>query len=144
MSDNKEIVAMIEFQFDHIGVAVFNIEAGIADYQLLGYHILGGIKSVEVFKANAAYMTLEGSPTIELLEPTSDDSPVAKILKQRGAGTYHTCYGVKRITDAMSYLREKAFLPLGKPVPGPGLDNALTVFLYKKSIGLIQLVEKDE
>ena len=130
----------MEFKFDHIGIAVFSIDDATREYQTMGYEV-GGAKLVEVFKAKAAYAHKEGSPVIELLEPTDDNSPVAKMLKQRGAGPYHTCFGVEDIAEAIKYMREQSYMPLGRPVPGPGLGNALTVFMYKKSVGLIQLVE---
>lgn len=131
----------MEFLFDHIGIAVFDIEKAAFDYRALGYEV-GEAKNVDVFQAKAAYASKVNSPTIELLEPADEKSPVAKILKQRGSGPYHTCYAVCDIQEAMLEMRRNSFLPLGKPVPGPGLDNALTVFMYKKSIGLIQLVER--
>lgn len=131
----------MEYIFDHIGIAVFDIEKASYDYRALGYKV-GEAKNVDVFQAKAAYASKMSSPTIELLEPVDEKSPVAKILKQRGSGPYHTCYAVLDIKEAMSEMRKNSFLPIGKPVPGPGLDNALTVFMYKKSIGLIQLVER--
>ena len=133
---------MMELTFDHIGIAVFDMDKACADYKMLGYKV-GGVKNVDVCQARAAYATKEGSPTIELLQPVGETSPVAKMLKQRGAGPYHTCYGVADIGAATAALRQQGFLPLGKPVPGPGLGNALTVFLYKKSVGLIQIVENN-
>lgn len=132
----------MDYIFDHIGIAVFDINKAVEDYIQLGYSLSGGVKNIEVFQAKAAYMVKKESPIIELLEPEGENSPVEKILKQRGAGCYHTCYGVKDITLAIAEMRANLFIPLGKPVPGPGLDNALTVFMYKKSIGLIQLVER--
>lgn len=131
----------MDFIFDHIGIAVFDIEKAAYDYRALGYEV-GEAKTVDVFQAKAAYASLMNSPTIELLEPEDEKSPVAKILKQRGSGPYHTCYAVCDIQEAMLEMRKNSYLPLGKPIPGPGLDNALTVFMYKKSIGLIQLVER--
>ena len=124
----------MEFLFDHIGIAVFDIEKAAFDYRALGYEV-GEAKNVDVFQAKAAYASKVNSPTIELLEPADEKSPVA-------SGPYHTCYAVCDIQEAMLEMRRNSFLPLGKPVPGPGLDNALTVFMYKKSIGLIQLVER--
>lgn len=82
-------------------------------------------------------------PTIELLEPVDDKSPVVRILSGSGGGTtpYHCCYSVKDIDSAIIDLKGKKFIPLSKPVPAIAIDNHRVCFLYNKYVGLIELVD---
>ncbi|MDR1505444.1 MAG: VOC family protein [Prevotella sp.] len=132
---------LAQSQFHHIGIAVPSVKQAAFFYKEAGYtvsdEIIEPTQKVIVVSAKKA-----NEPTIELLEPLNDESPVVNILKRSGGGVpYHICYAVKDINYAVDELRKKRFIPLGKPVPGKGVDNALTVFLYNKIIGLIQLVE---
>ena len=95
-----------------------------------------------VQKVYVAYARKDGMPTIEMLEPLDETSPVKQILKKNGNTPYHTCYAVNNLQDAMADMRKEVFRHLGKPVPGHGLDDALMVFMYNINFGLIQIMEK--
>lgn len=126
--------------FHHIGVAVFELKITIPYYENAGYSI-SEIILEPVQRVKVAYAKKEGTLTIELLEPLDTSSPICSILKSKGCGPYHICYAVPNIQIAISDLKKDKFLPLARPVPGHGLNDALTVFLYNKNVGLIQLVE---
>lgn len=129
-----------ECKFHHIGIAVFNIEKTAIEYIDAGYTI-SEIIIEPVQKVKVAYAYKEGFPTIELLAPLNEKSPVCAVLKSRGVSPYHVCYAVSNIALAIQELKERKFMALARPVPGHGLNDALTVFMYKKDTGLIQLVE---
>lgn len=129
-----------ECTFHHIGIAVNSIEETAKYYEFAGYTI-SDIIIEPVQKVKVAYARKEGFPLMELLEPLNESSPIQNILKQRGCGPYHVCYQVSDINKAILELKGMKYMPLAKPVPGHGLDDALTVFLYQKQVGLIQLVE---
>ena len=75
-------------KLDHIGIAVKSIEEGLKYYRdVLGMEYLGEEEVTEQ-KVRVAFLKL-GESRIELLEPTSSDSPVAKFLEKRGAGIHH-------------------------------------------------------
>ena len=60
-------------------------------------------------------------------------------------GVYHICFAVNDINASIKDLQKEKFVLLAEPVPGHGLDDALTSFLFHRDIGLIQLAEiKDE
>lgn len=126
--------------FHHIGVAVSEIEKSRYYYVAAGYEVSEVIIE-PVQKVKVAYATKTGFPTIELLEALDETSPVCAVLKQRGVGPYHVCYAVPDIYEAMQEMKQRKYLALAKPVPGHGLDDALTVFMYHKEVGLIQLAE---
>lgn len=83
----------------------------------------------------------EGFPTTELIEPVSDTSPVANMLKKNGVSPYHFCYEVELIYESVRKLKKSGFVLLNKPVHALALENKLICFLFNKTIGLIELVE---
>jgi methylmalonyl-CoA/ethylmalonyl-CoA epimerase len=87
------------------------------------------------------FLRKKNMPTIELLEPIDDLSPVSKTISKSGVTPYHSCYVVEDITDAISRLKKMNYLPLFSPVPAVALNNKKICFLFNKDIGLIELVE---
>ncbi|MDC3237190.1 VOC family protein [bacterium] len=126
--------------FHHIGNAVQSIEAVTPLYIETGYKVSDSIIE-NTQRVRVAYATKEGFPRMELLEPLDEKSHLNNVLKRNGCGPYHICYAVKDIDKAVAELKTLKYVPLGKPVPGHGLDDALTVFLYNKHIGLVQLAQ---
>lgn len=126
--------------FHHIGTAVASIDKVKPFYQSMGYTVSDTVIE-PVQKVYVAYARKEGFPTVEMLEPLDETSPVQGILKKNGNIPYHMCYAVDNLSDAIAEMRKEGFRPLSKPVPGHGLDDALMVFLYNINYGLIQVME---
>lgn len=127
-------------KFHHVGYAVSDIEKARKEFTESGYHVTDTVIE-PVQRVYVAYARKDGNPTIELLQPLDDKSPIVKILAKNGPTPYHICYAVSDIEAAIRELRNRKYLPLAKPIPGRGLDDALMVFMFKKEIGLIQLVQ---
>lgn len=126
--------------FHHIGTAVASIDKVKPFYQSMGYTVSDTVIE-PVQKVYVAYARKEGFPTVEMLEPLDETSPVLGILKKNGNTPYHMCYAVDNLSDTIAEMRKEGFRPLSKPVPGHGLDDALMVFLYNINYGLIQVME---
>lgn len=90
---------------------------------------------------NICWLTKEGEPTIELLEPVDEKSPVVKTLDKNGVSPYHICYVVDDIEAAVKELRLQKFVALGRPVEAVAFRGSKVCFLYSKAAGLIELVE---
>lgn len=127
-------------KFHHIGFAVASIEKAKPFYLSAGYVVSEPVIE-PVQKVRVAYARRDGFPTMELLEPLDDTAPVCKILAKNGNTPYHCCYEVPDIKATIVEARKEGFLPLGRPVPGHGLDDALMIFLYNKNVGLVQVME---
>lgn len=127
--------------FHHIGCAVSSIDKCKPFYISMGYEVSNTVVE-PVQKVYVAYARKKGFPTIELLEPLDETSPVKGILKKNGNSPYHMCYAVDDLKETIEDMRKEGFRPLGKPVPGHGLDDALMVFLYNINFGLIQIMQK--
>ena len=127
-------------KFHHIGVAVKEIEKTAAVYVLGGYK-----QSVITFdpvqQVNICWLTKEGMPIVELVEPVDESSPVCKTLAKNGVSPYHTCYRVEDIEKAIDELRKMKYVIVVKPVEASAIRNSKVCFLYNKHVGLIELVE---
>lgn len=127
-------------KFHHIGVAVKEIEKTAAVYVLGGYKP-STITFDSVQQVSICWLTKEGMPTVELVEPVDDLSPVCKTLEKNGVTLYHTCYQVEDIEKAIAELRKMRYVVVVKPVVAPAIMNSKVCFLYNKHVGLIELVE---
>ena len=130
------------YKLDHIGIAVKSIDEGLKYYRdVLGMEYLGEEEVTEQ-KVRVAFLKL-GESRIELLEPTSSDSPVAKFLEKRGPGIHHIAIQVDDIEAALSGHR-KAGARLIDEMPRVGAHDMLIAFIHPKSTGgvLIELCQR--
>ncbi len=130
-------------EVDHLGIAISNLEEGVKLYKdLLGFS-LEGYEEVEDQKVKVAILNAEGkSPNIELLEPTSEESPIYKFIEKRGEGIHHIALGVKDIEKVLKTLKE-AGVRLIDETPRIGAGGKKIAFLHPKSTKgvLIELCE---
>ena len=128
-------------QIDHVGIAVADLDAGIARYkELLGVEP-SVRKRMEKDGIDAAMLDL-GSTHVELIAPTRPDSAIAGFLEKRGEGMHHVAYRVDDIRAAMAEL-QKAGAWLLDEEPRMGVMSHLVAFVHPKSFGgvLTELVE---
>ncbi|MFW9797900.1 MAG: methylmalonyl-CoA epimerase [Candidatus Thorarchaeota archaeon] len=128
-------------KISHIGIAVESIEKWLGFYKdVLGLEF-GGSEKVKEQKVRVAFLKI-GESQIELLEPTSDDSPIAKFLKKRGGGIHHIAVEVDDIEVALARHR-KAGAQLIDNEPRIGAHNMRMAFVHPKASGgvLLELCE---
>jgi methylmalonyl-CoA epimerase len=113
---------------DHIGIAVQNIEEALAFYRdALGLEIEA---PEEVASERVrAHMVPVGQPSLELLEPTSPDSVIARYLEHRGPGIHHITLRVDDIAAAVTQLRARG-VRLMDEQPRQGAAGSLVVFVH--------------
>ena len=135
---------MIIEKIDHIGIAVDSIEKWVGYYKdVLGLKYLG---SEEVSGQNIRVAFFEiGDSKIELVEPTSDDSPIAKFLEKRGGGIHHIAVLVDDIEAALARHQE-AGARLIDEKPRIGAHNTRMAFIHPKSSGgvLMELCQEPQ
>jgi methylmalonyl-CoA/ethylmalonyl-CoA epimerase len=118
-------------KIDHLGIAVKNLDEAINLYRSLG---LSPEHREEVPEQKVRVATLPlGESTIELLEPTASDSPIAKFIETRGEGIHHLAVLVENIEDALSQAR-KSGIKLIDEQPRIGVGGAKIAFLHPKSM----------
>ena len=126
---------------DHIGIVVRDIEEALKVYRdALGLP-LAHVQEVPEQKVKIAFLPV-GDCEIELVEPTTADSGVARFLEKRGEGLHHICFEVEDIEAALRDLAAKGLRPINRQ-PRQGAIGRVA-FLYPKSAHgvLIELVEK--
>lgn len=120
-------------KINHVGIAVKSLEASIPFYRdVLGMEFEGTEEVVEQ-KVKVAFLCV-GESRIELLEPTSADSPVAKFLEKNGEGTHHLAYQVDDLEAALAELKAKG-VRLIDETPRRGAHNSLIAFIHPKAGG---------
>jgi methylmalonyl-CoA/ethylmalonyl-CoA epimerase len=122
-------------KIDHLGIAVPNLAEAIPFYRdVLGlkYH---GEEEVADQKVRTAFFEA-GDVHIELLEPTSPESPVGKFLEKNGGrgGIHHIAYAVDDVAARLADYSAKGVALIDK-TPRPGANNKLIAFLHPKSTG---------
>lgn len=125
---------------DHIGIAVASIAEARRFWEALGLRV-SAIEEVAREGVRVAMIEVDGV-RVELLEPTSAESPVAKFLARRGPGIHHLCLASDDLGADDARLRAGG-VELLRPEPTPGAGGALVQFVHPKSAGGV-LVELSE
>ncbi len=125
---------------DHIGIAVASIAEGRKLYEAMGLHV-EAIEEVPEEGVRVAFIPL-GATRIELLEPTSAESPIAKFLAKRGPGIHHLCLASNEL-DADDAALRAAGVQLLRPEPTRGAGGTRVQFVHPRSAGgvLLELSE---
>lgn len=119
-------------KIDHLGIAVKSLEEAIPYYEKALGLICEHIEEVESQKVRTAFFSA-GETHLELLEPTSPDSPIAKFLeKNPHGGIHHIAFATDDITGQLGRAKE-AGVALIHEVPFPGAANKMVAFLHPKS-----------
>ncbi len=118
---------------EHIGIAVKSIEEQLPYYEgVLGLKCYN-IETVEDQKVKTAFFKV-GETKIELLEPTSDESTIAKFLEKKGEGIHHIAYATNNVNEALKEIEAKG-IRLIDAESRPGAEGLNIAFLHPKSTG---------
>ncbi len=126
----------------HVGVAVKDLSASVATFsKLLGLTEVP-IETVADQKVRLAFFHT-GCASIELTEPTSPDSPIAKFIAKRGEGVHHLSFEVDDIRAELARLKSEGF-ELVDEEPRRGAGGYLIAFVHPRSTNgvLIEISEK--
>ncbi|HVP69587.1 MAG TPA: methylmalonyl-CoA epimerase [Anaeromyxobacteraceae bacterium] len=115
---------------DHVAILVSDLEAAIALYRDVYGLELAEVEEVPTEKVRVAIFG-HGAGRIELVSPSSPDSPMAKAIEKRGEGLHHVCLEVPDIEAAMAALRARG-APLLDDKPRPGAGGARVAFVHPK------------
>jgi methylmalonyl-CoA/ethylmalonyl-CoA epimerase len=120
---------------EHIGIAVKSIEEQLPYYEgVLGLKCYN-IEVVEDQKVKTAFFQL-GQTKIELLEPTSEESTIAKFIEKRGEGVHHIAYATTNLSEALKDVETKG-VKLIDAQPRKGAEGLNIAFLHPKSTGSV-------
>ncbi len=127
---------------NHIGIAVNSIETALPFYtETLGL-TFEAVEHVAEQRVRVAFINA-GNCKLELLEPTSPDSPVAKFIEKRGEGIHHVALSVESIEDRIQEMIEKG-IPMIDKQSRVGAGGANIAFMHPKASNgvLVEFCEK--
>ncbi|MDD2897229.1 MAG: methylmalonyl-CoA epimerase [Desulfuromonadaceae bacterium] len=118
-------------KINHIGIAVKSLDDSVPFYRDNLGMTLSGIEEVTEQKVRVAMLQI-GESMIELLEPTAEDSPVAKFIEKNGPGIHHIAYEVADIEAAIRKLRSDGTRMIDEQ-PRHGAHGTRIAFIHPKS-----------
>jgi methylmalonyl-CoA epimerase len=131
-------------RIDHIAIIVRNIEQALSFYRDTLGLVPGEIKEVPSEQIRIAFLPLggPGGSEIELIEPTTSDSSLAKFLEKRGEGLHHLCLEVDDIDAALREMQEKDTPVLDKQPRVAAEGRAIFIHPRAANGVLLELLEK--
>ena len=123
-------------QIDHLGIAVKSLKQARRFYEQLGLQVADE-ETVEHEKVKVAMIPV-GESRIELLEPTSSDSVIAKFLQKRGEGLHHVALHVPDLSHAVETLKASGTRFISDEIK-IGAGGHLYVFVHPSSAGGVLL-----
>jgi len=118
---------------EHIGIAVNSLDESIPYYEKILGLTCYAIEEVVDQKVKTAFFKV-GDTKIELLEPTTDDSPIAKYLEKKGPGIHHLAFAMPDVDKALQEAEENGVRLIDKQ-PRSGAEGLEIGFLHPKSTG---------
>ena len=116
---------------DHIGIAAADIDASLRFFRdALGLE-LDAPEEVPSQRVRAHFLQA-GDAAVELVEPTAEDSPIAKYIQKRGPGIHHVALRVDDIVAALAELKARG-VRLIDETPRPGAHDSLIAFIHPSS-----------
>ena len=128
-------------KINHLGIATKGIDEALTFWSdALGLENIH-TEIVEDQKVRVAMLPI-GESRIELLEPTSDDSPISKFLEKRGPGIHHIAVEVDDIAASLAKLKSQG-MRLIDETPRLGAEGCLVAFVHPASTNgvLLELVQ---
>ncbi|MDR2912042.1 MAG: methylmalonyl-CoA epimerase [Alistipes sp.] len=118
---------------EHLGIAVKSLEEAIPYYEKVLGLTCYNIEEVADQRVRTAFFKV-GDTKIELLEPTSEESTIAKFIENRGEGVHHVAFATKNIEGALAEAEQKGVRLIDK-TPRAGAEGLTIAFLHPKSTG---------
>ncbi len=128
--------------FHHFGVALKNFPKALTFYKNLGYKftkpIIDPLQDVELVLCTSSKF-----PTVELVKPISNRSPIINYLSKNNEMIYHICYELDDIDkDIKRLFHNSRTICVSKSQPAILFDNRLVSFYYINDVGLIEILQK--
>lgn len=133
-----------EVKLDHVAIAVEDLDAAISVYSEILGRSEAGREHVESEQVQIVFFEL-GNARLELLEPTSRDSPVGRFLERRGPGLHHIALRTSDLDQALDRCRSAGIEAAGES-PRRGAGGRRIAFLHPGGVGgvLVELAESAE
>lgn len=136
---------------DHIGIATNSLDEGSKFWKLIGLSnnlpdelVADQGVTTRFFETSKDNSDTQSPPMIELLEPTSNDTPIGKFIEKRGIGIQQLCLRVENIEKVINHLIDNGIRMIDTE-PRLGSHGTLIAFVHPKSTGgvLVELAQKN-
>jgi methylmalonyl-CoA epimerase len=133
-------MANVAYQIDHLGIAVKSLASAKAIYEKLGLSV-SPVETVEHEQVRLMMVPV-GESRLELLEPTSENSTIAKFIAKRGEGLHHVCLKVPDLAATVERLKKDRVRLVSEEIK-TGAGGHQYVFVHPESTGgvLLELVQ---
>jgi len=128
----------------HVGIVLASIDAEVSSYETtLNLRVVSGPFIDPLQEARVIFLSRgqPGEAAIELVEPTSETSPVASFLK-RGGGMHHVCYVTRDLEAELARVRALGALTVHPPVPAVAFQGRRIAWIYTRERLLVELLEE--
>jgi methylmalonyl-CoA/ethylmalonyl-CoA epimerase len=133
-------------RIDHVAIIVRDIEQALLFYRDTLGIIPGEIKEVPTEQVRIAFLPMggPGGSEIELVQPTTPDSSLARYLEKRGEGLHHICLEVDDIDAALADMQARG-APILDTVPRIAAEGR-AVFIHPRAANgvLLELLEREK
>jgi methylmalonyl-CoA/ethylmalonyl-CoA epimerase len=128
-------------RIDQIAIAVDDLDEALAFYERAFGLTPSSRQHIEPDGVEEAMLDV-GGVSVQLLQATSDDSPIARFLARNGPGLHHLGFGVASLPDALDHLRDEG-VRLIDEAPRPGGGGHDIAFVHPRGTGgvLLELIE---
>ncbi|MCY3414631.1 MAG: methylmalonyl-CoA epimerase [Candidatus Heimdallarchaeota archaeon] len=113
----------------HIAIAVNDIQPAREFFELITGNKSHEPHIVESQKVNVSFIPI-GDTSIELLEPTNEDSPISKFLSNKTGGIHHICIESRNFDSLIQEMKIKGIRTLGDPFIGA--KGCRVIFFHPK------------
>ncbi len=124
----------------HVGYLVKDAVKSKDEFMKLGYSVKQDVVYDETRDCNIAFLELDGF-LIELVQPVSEKSPVYQLLNKYRDVPYHVCYETDDLECEVTHLLKNDYFIVREAEVSMPLNNRQVVFLCKKGVGMIELME---
>jgi len=134
---------MDDLSVHHYGLATNNLQRSMDVFHSLGYSA-GDIFVDLVQKVRLVFVSRPGGPVIEIICDLDDTGPTKNIISKSGSGFYHICYEIDNIEGSIEKFKKLGFMLKAKPVAAAAFQGRKIAWMYNRSIGLVELLEKNK
>lgn len=133
----------MRMKIEHIGIAVMNLEESLEKWTNLLSLRVRGVEEITERGVKVASLELDGGPSIELVAPCGEGSPVEKFLKEKGEGIHHFSFEVQDIEAVIRELKGRGIQFIHNE-PQKGAEGSRIAFIHPRNFNgvLLELKEK--
>ena len=135
----QDIKEILEIE-DDVKIVIDTNLADLEEYDSLSVLVI--VTMIDKKRKVIIQFIKNGDYLIELVAPLGKESPVTNLLKKQGNSPYHICYETDNLEKDIKDLDDDGFVIISDLLKAPAIYNKKVIFLYKKEIGLIELVEE--